>query len=63
MTGIFDRPVSHARILANIAVAVILAAVLIGLVFVIVGDRCSRNVFEDEAARARTQQNLEGANK
>ena len=38
------------RLLANILVAVILVAVLVGLVAISVDERCSRNVSADETA-------------
>jgi hypothetical protein len=45
MTDIFSRPpIPTARLLANILVAIVLAAVLFSLVAVIVDERCSRAV-------------------
>ncbi|MBE3130606.1 MAG: hypothetical protein IMZ54_07800 [Acidobacteria bacterium] len=47
------------RLIANVLVAVALAAILFGLVAIVVNDRCSKNVSEDEAANTGIQQQVE----
>jgi len=36
--------ISHARILANLLAGIVLVAILAGLVFIIIDERCSKNV-------------------
>jgi len=44
MIGIFDRPrMATARAIANLLVAAVLIAVLVGLVWIAIDERCGKN--------------------
>ncbi|MCX6027324.1 MAG: hypothetical protein NTY23_13895 [Chloroflexi bacterium] len=56
MTDIFNRPISHVRLIANVLVAVALAAILFGLVAIVVNDRCSKNVSATDPGKIPVQE-------
>jgi len=44
------------RLLANLLAGIVLVAILVGLVIILIDERCSKNVSADEAAGKAVQQ-------